>query len=647
MSQNKLLSTLKTALHSCNGIWVNDDKTELAFNLLLDKLEKHDVETMAALLSNLDLKRHFFTEVAGALVFKKADFQFFLSQNKISHSYTRYKNRIGLTDGSRFLKDSTDIVLDFPFKDCVLNGGQSSEEGNEIYFERNKDTELSSTQLYKKQTRKRQEIFFNQVLAFDEIDRLLDPKALSCFSRHTQNGVQPVGTLKRHADGTLAENLIIKGNNLVALHTLKTQFKGKVKLIYIDPPYNTENDSFKYNDKFTHSTWLTFMKNRLEVAKTLLKDDGLIFIQCDDNEQPYLSVLANDIFGKENNVNTIIWRKVKSGKKQSKFLSNVTEYILVYSITNKIRVNKLFLEQNKESDYKNYPYIEENTNRRYGSFDFTQKGQGSAKYFNGVLLEPPKGKHWIWEQENIDEGIKNGIIIFTKNGTPRVKRYLDEKEGNPLSDLWVDDEVKIISANDSQRISEFDGQKPEALIQRIIELATNENDIILDYHLGSGTTAAVAHKMGRQYIGIEQMDYIETLAVERLKKVIDGEQSGISKAVNWQGGSEFVYFELAAFNEKAKDLILACEDFDSLRTLFNELCSRYFLKYTLSIKEFDDIMQEVEFQALSLDEQKQMMLEMLDLNQLYVNLSDMEDSQFDDVLSDEDKDLTQQFYGEQ
>lgn len=144
MSQNKLLSTLKTALHSCNGIWANDDKTELAFNLLLDKLEKHDVETMAALLSNSDLKRHFFTEIAGALVFKKADFQFFLSQNKISHSYTRYKNRIGLTDGSRFLKDSTDIVLDFPFKDCVLNGGQSSEEGDEAYFECNKDAQLSS-----------------------------------------------------------------------------------------------------------------------------------------------------------------------------------------------------------------------------------------------------------------------------------------------------------------------------------------------------------------------------------------------------------------------------------------------------------------------------------------------------------------------
>lgn len=144
MSQNKLLSTLKTALHSCNGIWANDDKTELAFNLLLDKLENYDVETMTALLSNSDLKRHFFTEIAGALVFKKADFQFFLSQSKISHSYTKYKNRIGLTDGSRFLKDSTDIVLDFPFKDCVLNGGQSSEEGDETYFERNKDAQLSS-----------------------------------------------------------------------------------------------------------------------------------------------------------------------------------------------------------------------------------------------------------------------------------------------------------------------------------------------------------------------------------------------------------------------------------------------------------------------------------------------------------------------
>ncbi|HHF3661539.1 TPA: DNA methyltransferase [Haemophilus influenzae] len=351
-------------------------------------------------------------EVNGVLVFKLQDFRFFLDKHSVNNSYTKYANRIGLTDGNRFLKDSSDIVLDFPFKDCVLNGGQSTEEGEEIYFKRNNDQ--SDSQLYTKLTRKRQEIFFNQTLAFDEIDRLFDAKAFSKFSRHTADGKQAVGKIKHRSDGTPAENLIIKGNNLIALHSLAKQFKGKIKLIYIDPPYNTENDSFKYNDKFSHSTWLTFMKNRLEIAKTLLADDGVIFIQCDNNEYSYLNVLLNDIYSRNNHMNTIIWKKVKSAKKQSSFLSNVVEYILVYSKNGKSKINKLFLKKVEEADFKNYPYIEENTNRRYGSFDFTQKGQGQARYFNGKLLEPPKGKHWIWGQEEIDKGIKAGRIIFTK-----------------------------------------------------------------------------------------------------------------------------------------------------------------------------------------------------------------------------------------
>lgn len=186
--------------------------------------------------------------------------------------------------------------------------------------------------------------------------------------------------------------------------------------------------------------------------------------------------------------------------------------------------------------------------------------------------------------------------------------------------------------------------KPEELIQDFITITTNESDIVLDYHLGSGTTAAVAHKMNRQYIGIEQMDYIETLAVERLKKVIDGEQGGISKAVNWQGGGEFVYAELAPFNETAKQQILACEDSDGIKTLFEGLCERYFLKYNVSVNEFSQIIQEPEFQSLALDEQKQMVLEMLDLNQMYVSLSEMDDEQFAGCLNDDDKALSRAFY---
>lgn len=631
---------LTQVLLSHEKVWANEEKTILAKNILLDLVEKTDPTIIGLLLGNDELKRHFFVEVNDVLVFKLQDFHFFLDKHSINNSYTKYANRIGLTDGNRFLKDNSDIVLDFPFKDCVLNGGQSTEEGEEIYFKRN-NNQQPADQLYAKLTRKRQEIFFNQTLAFDEIDRLFDAKAFSKFSRYTADGKQPVGEIKRHSDGTPAENLIIKGNNLIALHSLAKQFKDKVKLIYIDPPYNTGNDGFKYNDKFNHSTWLTFMKNRLEIAKTLLADDGVIFVQCDDKEQAYLKILMDDIFKRENFINTIVWRKVKSAKIQSGNLPRVKEYILVYK-KSKLSLHNIFLPRNDEKDKKLYRFQDKN-GRVYRLSDFTQKGQGEARYFGGNLIEPPKGKHWIWTQEKIDEGMKNDLIVFSKNGMPSVKRFLDEKEGIPLSDLWEDDFVQIVSSTSSER-QDFDGQKPEALIKRIIELTTNEHDIVLDYHLGSGTTSAVAHKMNRQYIGIEQMDYIETLAVERLRKVIDGEQGGISKAVNWQGGGEFVYAELAPFNEAAKQQILTCENSDDIKTLFNELCERYFLKYNVSVNEFSQIIQEPEFQSLPLDEQKQMVLEMLDLNQMYVSLSEMNDEQFAGCLNDDDKALSRAFY---
>lgn len=211
-----------------------------------------------------------------------------------------------------------------------------------------------------------------------------------------------------------------------------------------------------------------------------------------------------------------------------------------------------------------------------------------------------------------------------------------------LGDLWGD--IDFQNTQNEGSISFPTGKKPEALLRRIIDMTTKEGDIVLDYHLGSGTTAAVAHKMNRQYIGIEQMDYIEMLAVERLKKVIDGEQGGISKAVNWQGGGEFIYAELAPFNETAKQQILACENSDNIKTLFNELCERYFLKYNVSVNEFSQIINEPEFQSLPLDEQKQMVLEMLDLNQMYVSLSEMDDAQFSGCLNDDDKALSRAFY---
>lgn len=641
---NKLKKNLEKLLGKEKS-FIDKETGEVNYNKVKAFADKVDERLISLLAESKEAREKFFTKIKDVLVFNVHDFKFFLDENKIDNSYTKYNNRIGLADERDFLQDRDEVILNWPFKDCVLAGGQTKEEGMDTYFEYSKKNGK-----YEEKQAKRKEIFFNQVLAHDEIDRLLDRKALINWRKYTKENSQKgeeVKEIKRDDNGLIKENLIIKGNNLLALHSLKSQFAGKVKLIYIDPPYNTGNDGFKYNDNFNHSSWLCFMRNRLEAAKELLRDDGVIFVQCDNKEQACLKILIDEIFGRSNFRNNVVWRKVQSAKKQSNYLSNIIEYILVYTKNDSFSLNKLFLKAQEEKDFKNYPYTEKETGRRYGSFDFTQKGSGEAKMFNGKLLSPPKGKHWIWDQVKINEGIKNQRIIFTKNNTPRVKRYLDEKEGNPLSDLWVDEEVKIISANDKQRV-EFDGQKPESLLKRIIKLSTKEDDLVLDYHAGTGTTLAVAHKMGRQYIGIEQMDYIRKLPESRLKNVVKGDHVGISedKDVNWKGGGSFIYCELAEWNEKAKKEINKAKNLKELEKMFDKLYRQYFFNYNVKVKEFKEkIIKEENFLKLSIEEQKRMFLKMLDLNQFYVQESEMADKRFG--ISKEDQKLTEEFYKNQ
>lgn len=591
-----------------NSNYITEDGELLKAKVYSDIMTMNE-DLLKLLLSDEDIKKTFFTNINGTLVFDKQKFAWLIdSKEFLPDSYTAYTNKIGLTSNNDFLANKNDVVLDFPYKDCVLEGGQTKDDQN------------------------RKEIFYNETLAQDEIRRMLDPKVLTNAKRYTKDGVEEGITFNED------DNLIIKGNNLIALAGLLKRYEGQVKCIYIDPPYNTGSDSFNYNDNFNHSSWLTFMKNRLELAKKLLRNDGVIFVQCDDNEQAYLKVLMDEIFNNENKLNIVVWRKLLSSKKQSKYLSNITEYILIYGRSLGVKINEVFLEAEKYKDLKNYPYIEEGTNRRFGSFDFTQKGQGSARLFNGILLEPPKGKHWIWTQEKIDEGLKNNVIIFTENGMPRVKRYLDEKEGNPLSDLWTDEEVKIISANSKERIK-FDGQKPESLIKRVLDISTNEHDLVLDFHIGTGTTAAVAHKMGRHYIGVEQMDYIEDITVERLKKVIEGEQGGISKAVNWQGGGTFVYCELKENAQELVDLIQASGE-TNIKEIKEKIYNDDRIIPYLTKNELLDT--DKDFEELSLEDKKKALITLVDKNKLYVNYSDIDNKDYE--ISEEERRFSKSFY---
>ncbi|MGL6064857.1 MAG: DNA methyltransferase [Fusobacteriaceae bacterium] len=378
MNKEKFKSILTNILKNDGRLWTEEN--ELDQIQLVNLLDKYDENILKIFLSNENIKESFFVKIGESYVFKHSEFKFYIEEHSpLANSYSEYINRIGLASGKRYLKDSDDIVLNFPFKDCILEGGQSSDEGIESYFEfyekvdgektpeligKNEHVVVSERKGaiktvtgYELKQSKRKEVFYNEVLAKDEIDRLLDKKALTNWKRYTKEGIKEVEEIKKDAEGTIRENLIIKGNNLLALHSLKENFTGKVKLIYIDPPYNTGSDSFAYNDKFNHSTWLTFMKNRLEVAKELLRDDGIIFVQCDDNEQAYLKVLMDELYGRESFINNVALKvSPLNGVRIShatKTIIKEKEWIICYSKSSKIELNPQYIANTEWDDHYN------------------------------------------------------------------------------------------------------------------------------------------------------------------------------------------------------------------------------------------------------------------------------------------------------
>ena len=650
-----------------------DNENDLQINILRDFVNNSDVELIDLLLNDEKVREKFFIQIKDVYVFKQNDFIFYLDSKVLDGSYTQYANRIGLASGGKFLTDSTDYVLDFPYKDCVLEGGQSTEEGNDVYFEY--DEEVND---YIEKNAKRKEIFYNNIIAKDEIDRLLEPKAFQKVVRYDANGETIPSEFNRNAElnrkrglpeDTITDNLIIKGNNLLALHSLEKEFKGKIKLIYIDPPYNTGSDDFKYNDNFNHSTWLTFMMNRLEKARDLLSSNGLIFVHCDDNEHAYLKILMDSIFKNENFINTIVMKTINpNGIKTThatKTILKVKELILSYK-KNDIKLKPQYRPIDKYDKYydsfiegdlqdlKNCIVIKLVDKIKSLGFNFDLKDENfknfiienserifQTKFDKRVQNDPKYSDGKLYRYDDND-----GYYVFQKRFGLKLSKTIKEVFGTKeigilLGDVW--DDFKLNNLYLEGDVSFSNAKKPEHLIYRLIDMCTDENDIVLDYHLGSGTTAAVAHKMNRQYIGIEQMNYIEDVAIVRLKKVIDGEQGGISKIVNWQGGSSFSYLKLADNNETAKELIDACNSLEELVKLFDELNTRYFLDYNVRIKDFkENVIKEEAFINLSLERQKELFKRMLDNNQLYVNLSEIEDKRYN--LSEDAIRLTKDFY---
>ena len=608
-------------------------------NKLSELARKYDAKLLNLLMKEENIKNHFFTSLEdGVLVFKKDVFLQFLNNKEfLPDSYTAYKTKIGLgTDSGDYISENNDVVLNFPYKDCILEGGQTKEDA------------------------KRQEVFFNKTLAPNEINRLLDNKVLTNFKRYDKEGEHEVESIED------TDNLIIKGNNLIALHSLKKRYSEKVKLIYIDVPYYFKKnigDSFKYNSNFKMSTWLVFLKNRLEVAKELLHEQGSIWIHTGEDGMHYLKVLCDSIFGKDKFIGTLP-RKIRDGKSDVPFnFSQDFDWILVYT---KAAENQAIVGRKIERKYYTTPDF---PNRPWRTADLTKQTTVKERPNSDfTMINPKTGKQypvnpkrsWAVSKSTFEDWYQKGGIgfpddyEFMKGDKPFRRVFKDEDiKNNKLSyvssDILVKNFVYNLLVNTKNKVGnveitelftrdDFSYAKPEKLIETILNVTTVEGDIILDFFMGSGTTQAVAHKMNRQYIGIEQMDYIETVSVERLKKVIAGEQGGISKDVEWQGGGSFVYCEL---KNDAQDFLNKVENAlssEELVELLELVKKSSFLSYRVDAKK----LYKEKFNNLSLFEQKQLLVELIDQNNLYVNYFDIND--VDNNISEKEKQLNTLFY---
>lgn len=357
-----------------------------------------------------------------------------------------------------------------------------------------------------------------------------------------------------------AENMLIHGDNLLALKALEQEFAGQVKCIYIDPPYNTGSAFEHYDDGIEHSIWLSMMKPRMEILRALLKEDGSIWISIDDNECHYFKVMLDEIFGRNNFIATIIWQKIYTIKNSAKHFSDMHDYILVYAKNADVWERNLLPRSQELNDSYSNPDNDSRgawTTNAIQARNYYSQGTYEIVSPSGKVFTPPKGTYWRISKDTFMELDRDNRVWWGKDGTsvPRIKKFLSEaKQGVVPSTFWSHTECSQNAEAKTELRKVLDGileeelfltPKPERLIKRIVEIATSTNDYILDSFLGSGTTAAVAHKMGRRYIGIELGEHCYTHCLPRLKAVVDGEQGGISKSVNWQGGGGFKFYELA------------------------------------------------------------------------------------------------------
>ena len=602
-------------------------------------LDNYKPELVEKILTNAILNEAFTEDIAGATILKINDIIQMLEVDEYwSNSYTRYTNKIGLATNNHYLDETIDVVLNFPYKDGILKAGMTKDDVSR------EDAEES---------------FLNEIVAREEIDVLLDEKIFKNAKKYDKNGSSPVSEIKD------TDNLIIKGNNLLALHSLKKRFSGKIKTVFIDPPYyflkTKPTDTFTYNSNFSLSSWLTFLKNRLSIAYQLLSYDGLLFLSMSDEGTHYLKVMMDEIFGIENFIADVTWEARSSVSSDGLFSMN-SNHILVYA-KNKDAIDKNDFRLALDIETFKYDDNDERGPYRLEPFD-APKVRKNLQYKitnpnTGDVYIPPKGRHWRTTKENYERLLADNRIRFGANGTskPQLKAYYSEVKmagkGKASSSIWTIQPNSITWRETNTNTSAtkhqqelfgeevFTNPKPEELIKRVLELSTNEGDLVLDFFMGSGTTAAVAHKMNRQYIGIEQMDYIETVSIERLKKVIDGEQGGISQDVAWSGDGSFIYAELMDKNATFINAVLNSKNSEELKAIFDNLKSTLDFDFRVDLQEVDQSIWDEDFEM-----QKKILVKIIDKNQLYHNYSEIDDETIKSQLSQSDYDFNKSFYGE-
>lgn len=612
---------------------------ELLKNKIIELAIKLDKDLLELLLSDEKMRGVFFVNVGKTTIFDKDKFIKFVSNKQfLPDSYTAFKNKIGLTVGDEYLSENKEVVLSWPYKDCVLEGGQTKEDA------------------------KRDEVFWNQTLAPDEISRLLDPKIFTNAKRIDKKGEHKFDEFKTDENGDIKDNLIIKGNNLLALHSLKKRFAGKVKLIYIDPPYNPDSlsNTFAYNNSFNESSWLTFMKNRLEVAKDLLSKDGVMIVAIDDNEQAPLSLLLREVF-KEHEVHCITIVHNPRGVQGTNF-SYVHEYALfvipkgIKSVGNKkIKENEISLSnfrnwggESLRSDAKNcfYPVIVEN-DQVVGFGDVLsdderpkcQTEKRGEKYYVYPIDKGGLERKWRYARQSVEE-IKH---LLQPKKTKTGYEIEIGKDFGVYRTVWQDarydaNEYGTKLVKNLVPTCKFDFPKSLWNVYDCLYaiLAEDKDAIVLDFFAGSGTTAHAVLELNkdggnRKFILAEQMYYVQKCTVPRVQKVLE----------LYKSSDSFVYMELAKWNENFVEKIKKAKSAKELAKIWEEMKRWAFLSYKVDPKTVDS--KAKDFTQLLLDDQKRFLLECLDKNHLYVNYSEIEDEDYG--VSKEDKELNKEFYG--